>query len=74
MPSVSDSWRGGLDDAEIDVAERVEPRLQFVARPVGLARPLADVLARRAVDDNGDDVFQRAAVLLHEIRIAEAQQ
>ena len=64
----------GFDDAEIDVAERLEPRLEFVARLVGLARPLADVLARRAVDDDGDDVLQRTPVLLHEIGIAEAER
>ncbi len=63
----------GFDDAQIDVAERVETRLHLVAPLVSLPRSLADVLAGGAVDDEGDDVLQRAPVLLHEIGIAEAQ-
>ena len=63
-----------FDDAQIDVSKRFEPRLDLVARLVGLPRPLADVLAAGTVDDDRDNVLERAPVLLNEIGIAQAKQ
>ena len=64
----------GFDDPEIDVSERLEPRLEFVARFIRLARPLADFLALGPVDHHGDNVLERTPVLLNEIGIAQAEQ
>ena len=63
-----------FDDAQIDVSERFQPRLDLVARFVGLPRPLADVLAFGTVDDHRDNVLERTPVLLDEIGIAQAKQ
>ena len=63
-----------FDDAQINVPESFQPRLDLVAGFVGLLRPLANVLAAGTVDDQGDNVLERAAVLLDEIGIAKAEQ
>ena len=64
----------GFDDPQVDVSERLEPRLELVARFVCLPRPLADVLALGTIDHQGDNVLERAPVLLNEIGIAQAKQ
>ncbi len=64
----------GFDDAQVDVAERLEARLDLVPRLVGLARAAADFIALRAVDDDRDDILERPPVLLHEPRIAQVPE
>src|SRR5262249_46136879 len=61
-------------DAEVDVSKRLEPRLEFVARFVRLLRPLANVLALRAIDHYGDNVLEGTTVLLNETWIAQREQ
>ena len=64
----------GLDDAQIDVAERLEPRSSSSSRALSVwpGRSPMSWLAG-AIDDDGDDILQRPAVLLHEIGIGEGR-
>ena len=54
---------GGFDDPYVDVSERLEPRLEFVARFVCLLRPLPNALALRSIDHHGDNVLKGTAAL-----------
>ena len=74
VPSFSASVRGCFDDANIDIAERLEPLLQFGAGGFRLLRPLADRLAAALVDDDGDDILERPAIFPHERGIGQRQQ
>ncbi len=64
----------GLDDAEVDVSKRLEPRFEFVARFVCLLWPLANVLAFGTIDHHGDNILERTPVLLNEIGIEQGEQ
>ena len=64
----------GLDHAEVNVSERLEPRFDFVSRFVRLMWPLANVLALGSIDHHGDDILQRTPVLLNEIGIEQSEQ
>src|SRR6185312_4612836 len=64
----------GLGHPEVDVSERLEPRLDLVARLVGLLRPLANVLAFGSIDHESDDILERTPVLLNKVGIAQGKQ
>ena len=62
-----------LDDPDLDVAERRQPVFSS-ARASSVWRGRSPMLlAFGSVDDHRDDVFQRSAVLLHEVRIEKRQ-
>src|SRR3984957_13308603 len=61
-------------DPKVDVPERLEPRLEFIARLVRLTGPLAYGLALGAIDNHGDNVVERTLVLLNEIGIEQSEQ
>ena len=74
VPSVSDSSARGFDDPKVDVSERFDPCFDLVARLVRLLWPLANVLALGTIDDNSDDVLERASVFLDKVGIAQGKQ
>ena len=55
-----------LDDANIDIAERVKTFFKPGAGRLRLRGTLADCLAAALIDDNGHDLFQRVAVLANQ--------
>jgi len=63
----------GFNDPQIDVSERPEPCLEFVTGFVCLLWPLADALALRTIDNQRDNILERAAVLLNEIGVTEGR-
>ena len=62
-----------LDDADIDIAERVEAFFKFGAGLFGLRWALADRLAAALIDDDRHDFLQRVAVLAHQSRAGQRQ-
>ena len=63
----------GLDDADIEAWDALEPVNDGRARRFGLRHAVAEVLARALVDDDDGDRTQRIAVLAREGGIGERQ-
>ena len=60
-----------LDDVDLHIVQFAEPLLDRRPRRVALRLSLAEPIALRAVDDDGDDVFQRPAILALQRRIEQ---
>ena len=63
-----------LDDADLDIAERIEAFLKSGAGFLCLRGPFADRLAAALIDDHGHDLFQRVAVLAHQSGAGDRQE
>ena len=64
----------GLDRADLDVAERLQARVEVAHGGIGLLHALADGLRARTIDDDRDDLFQRRPLLAHERGIEQREQ
>ena len=74
VPSVSDSSRE-VSTTRRSTSPSALRRASTWSRALSVwRRPAADRLALRAVDDHRDNILERAAVLLHEARIAQSEK
>ncbi len=55
-----------LDNADINIAECLQPFDELVLGLFGLGGAFADCLAAALIDDDGDDIFQRLLVFAHD--------
>ncbi len=65
---------GGIDGAHLDIVERVQFGEHLLFGLLGLLRAVVEPVAAGVVDDHGDDVFERATVLVHQRWAGEAEQ
>ena len=62
-----------MHPAHVEIGEGLEALLQFFADLIGPRRAARDRLALAVVDDDGEDVAERLAVLLLQLRVGDGQ-